>query len=206
MLIRIHDENPSFRQIQKVVEVLNNGGVVIYPTDTVYGMGCSIYKPKAVERISLIKGIPLSKANFSLICCNLSDLSTFAKPLNNNIYKAMKKCLPGPYTFIINASSNVPKLFMSKKKTIGIRVPENNIIQAIVKELGHPIMSTSIKNSEDEIIEYLVDPELIHDKFEDLVDLVINGGYGGIDPSTILDCTDDEITVIREGKGSIDFI
>lgn len=203
MLLRIHEANPSDRQIRQVVDVLNNGGVIIYPTDSVYGLGCSILKPKAVERISQIKGIPLSKANFSLICSNLSDLSTYAKPINNNIYKAMKKCLPGPYTFILQASNNVPKLFMSKKKTVGIRVPDNNIVQAILKELGHPIMSTSIKNDEDDLIEYIMDPELIHEKFENQIDIVIDGGYGGIEPSTILDCTDDEISVIREGKGSI---
>jgi tRNA threonylcarbamoyl adenosine modification protein (Sua5/YciO/YrdC/YwlC family) len=205
MLLKIYDENPSPKLIRQVVDCLNDGGIIIYPTDTVYGIGCSIYKPKAVEKISQIKGIPLSKANFSLICNNLSDLSTYAKPLNNNIYKAMKKCLPGPYTFIIPASGNVPKLFMSKKKTVGIRVPANSIIQAIIAELGHPIMSTSIE-IDHETIEYTIDPELIHEKYENMVDIVIDGGYGDVEGSTIFDCTGEDIEVIREGKGNIDFL
>ncbi len=205
MLLKIYDENPSPKLIRQVVDCLNDGGIIIYPTDTMYGIGCSIYKPKAVEKISRIKGIPLSKANFSLICNNLSDLSTYAKPLNNNIYKVMKKCLPGPYTFIIPASGNVPKLFMSKKKTIGIRVPANSIIQAIIAELGHPIMSTSIE-IDHETIEYTIDPELIHEKYESMVDIVIDGGYGDVEGSTIFDCTGEEIEVIRAGKGNIDFL
>jgi len=205
MLVKLYEENPSPRQIREIAQCLDNGGVVIYPTDTVYGMGCSIYKPKAVEIISQLKGIDLNKANFSIICNNLSDLSTYAKPINNNIYKVMKKCLPGPYTFILPASGNVPKLFMSKKKTIGIRVPDNSIIQAIIAELGHPIMSTSIEIDNDNI-EYSIDPELIHEKYSHAVDIVIDGGFGDIEGSTILDCTDDEIEVIREGKGIIDFL
>ncbi len=205
MLLKLYEENPSQKHIQTIVQCLEDGGVIIYPTDTVYGIGCSIFKPKAVERISQIKGIPLNKANFSLICNNLSDLSTYAKPLNNNIYRAMKKCLPGPYTFIIPASGNVPKLFMSKKKTVGIRVPDNSIIQTIVAELGHPIMSTSIE-IDNETIEYTVDPELIHEKYGNIVDIVVDGGYGDVQGSTIFDCTGEEIEVIREGKGDIEFL
>jgi len=205
MLLKIYDENPSPKLIRQIVDCLNDGGIIIYPTDTVYGIGGSIHKPKAVERISQIKGIPLSQANFSLLCNNLSDLSTYAKPLNNNIYRAMRKCLPGPYTFIIPASSNVPKLFMSKKKTVGIRVPDNSIIQAIITELGHPIVSTSIE-IDHETVEYTIDPELIHEKYEQFVDIVIDGGFGDVKGSTIFDCTGDDIEVIREGKGSIDFL
>jgi tRNA threonylcarbamoyl adenosine modification protein (Sua5/YciO/YrdC/YwlC family) len=205
MLIKIHAENPSSRFIQKAVQCLNDGGVIIYPTDSVYALACSIHKPKAVERIAQIKGIPLQQANFSLICNNLSDLSTYAKPISNTIYRAMRSCLPGPYTFILPASSNVPKIFMSKKKTIGIRVPDNNIVHEIVSELGHPIISTSIKLDNIET-EYLTDPELVNEKFGHIVDMVIDGGIGGLEPSTILDCTDDDIIVVRKGKGTVDFI
>jgi len=205
MLIKIHAENPSSRLIQKAVQCLNDGGVIIYPTDSVYALACSIHKPKAVERIAQIKGIPLQQANFSLICNNLSDLSTYAKPISNTIYRAMRSCLPGPYTFILPASSNVPKIFMSKKKTIGIRVPDNNIVHEIVSELGHPIISTSIKLDNIET-EYLTDPELVNEKFGHIVDMVIDGGIGGLEPSTILDCTDDDIIVVRKGKGTVDFI
>lgn len=205
MLLKIYEENPSAKAIQTVVQCLSDGGIIIYPTDTVYGLGCSIHKPKAVERISQIKGIPLSKANFSLICNNLSDLSTYAKPLNNDYFKIMKSCLPGPYTFILPATSNVPKLFMSKKKSVGIRIPGHNIIQAIVSELGHPIMSTSIK-IDREAIEYTTNPELIHERYGSQVDIVIDGGYGDIQGSTILDCTGDIIEIVREGKGEIDFL
>jgi tRNA threonylcarbamoyl adenosine modification protein (Sua5/YciO/YrdC/YwlC family) len=203
MLVKIHEENPSPKQIQKVVECLLNGGIVIYPTDTVYGIGCSIFKSKSVEKVAAIKGIPINKANFSLICNDLSNISLYSKPLNNNVYKIMKKCLPGAYTFIVNASSNVPKIFMSKKKTVGIRVPDNNIIQTIVAELGHPIMSTSVEI--DEEVENTVNPELIYEKYKNQVDIVIDGGYGDIVGSTIIDCTEDDIVVVREGKGSVDF-
>ncbi len=205
MLIKIHTKNPSARLIQKVVQCLNDGGVIIYPTDSVYALACSIHQPKAVERISQIKGIPLQQANFSLICNNLSDLSTYAKPISNTIFRTMKATLPGPYTYILPASSNVPKIFMSKKQTVGIRVPDNNIVYEIVSELGHPIISTSIKldNLEND---YITDPELVYEKFGKTVDMVVDGGIGGLEPSTILDCTDDEIKVVRQGKGPVDFI
>ncbi len=202
MLIRIHPEDPSARQIKMVVECLNEGGVVIFPTDTIYGLGCDIFQGKAIERIARIKGIKKEKANFSFICHDLSHLADYTRPLNNSVYKLMKASLPGPYTFILNANSNVPKIFQSKKKTVGIRVPDNRIPIEIVRELGHPIMTTSVYD-EDEIIEYSTDPELIHEKFKDLVDMVVDGGYGDNQPSTILDCTGEEVFVIREGKGKI---
>ena len=200
MLLKIHPDNPSLRHIRMVVECLNNGGIIIYPTDTVYGLGCDIYKSKAIDKIARIKGIKKEKANFSFICHDLSQLSEFTKPISNDVFRLMKNNLPGPYTFILKATNKVPKLFQSKKKTVGIRIPDNNIINKIVKELGNPVMSTSI-HDEDEIIEYTTDPELIHEKYINLVDIVIDGGYGDNEPSTILDCTSDEITIIREGKG-----
>lgn len=200
MLLKIHPDNPNPRHIQTVLDCLNDGGIIIYPTDTVYGIGCDIYKTKAVEKIALIKGIKKEKANFSFICSNLSHISDFTRPINNEVYKMMKRNLPGPFTFILDANNKVPKLFQSKKKTVGIRVPDNNIIHEIVQKLGNPIMSSSVYD-EDEIIEYTTDPELIYEKYGHLVDIVIDGGYGDNLPSTIVDCTQDEITVIREGKG-----
>lgn len=200
MLLKIHPENPSNRQIKKVVDCLNKGGIIIYPTDTVYGIGCDIYKNKAVEKIAFLKGIKKEKANFSFICSDLSHISDFTRPINNEIYKLMRKHLPGPYTFILQANNKVPKLFQSKKKTVGIRIPESNIIREIIKELGNPIMSSSV-HDEDELIEYTTDPELIYEKFKDVVDIVIDGGFGGNEASTIIDCTQDEISIIREGKG-----
>ncbi len=200
MLIKIHPKNPSPHKIKTVVECLYEGGIIIYPTDTVYGLGCDIFKSKAVEKIALIKGIKKEKANFSFICHDLSQLSDYTKPISNEIYKLMKTSLPGPFTFILNANNKVPKLFQSKKKSVGIRIPDNNIISEIVKELGNPIMSTSI-HDEDEIIEYTTDPELIHEKYENIVDIVIDGGYGDNEASTIVDCTTDEIMILREGKG-----
>lgn len=200
MLLRIHPENPSDRQIKKVVDCLNKGGIIIYPTDTVYGIGCDIYKNKAVEKIAQLKGIKKEKADFSFICSDLSHISDFTKPISNEIYKLMRKYLPGPFTFILEANNKVPKLFQSKKKTVGIRIPENNIIKEIIEELGNPIMSTSV-HDEDELIEYTTDPELIYEKFKNVVDIVIDGGFGGNEASTIVDCTQDEIIIIREGKG-----
>ncbi|MDP4292315.1 MAG: L-threonylcarbamoyladenylate synthase [Bacteroidota bacterium] len=202
MLIRIHPDNPAERLIQQVVECLNDGGVIIYPTDTIYGIGCDIFKTKAVERVALIKGINKDKATFSFICHDLSSLSQFSKPIPNPVFKLMKAKLPGPFTFILEANNNVPKIIHGKKKTVGIRVPDNKIVTQIVDYLGHPIMSTSV-HDEDDIIEYSTDPELIHEKYRDLVDIVIDGGYGGTEPSTILDCTGDEVEIIRQGKGII---
>lgn len=200
MLLKIYPENPSQRQIRTVVECLMDGGVIIYPTDTVYGLGCDIFKAKAVERIAQIKGIRADKANFSFICNDLSQLSDYSRPISNEVFKLMRKNLPGPFTFILNASSNVPKLIQSKKKTVGIRIPDNNIPLEIVRELGNPIMSTSIRD-EDEIIEYTTDPELIYEKYKNIVDIVIDGGYGDNEASTIIDCTGSELLIVREGKG-----
>lgn len=202
MLLRIFPENPSSRQIRTVVECLLDGGVIIYPTDTVYGMGCDIFKSKAIERIAQIKGIKVEKANFSFICSDLSQLSDYTRPISNDVFKLMKKNLPGPFTFILNASNSVPKLIQSKKKTVGIRIPGNNIPLEIVNELGHPIMSTSI-HDEDEILEYTTDPELIYEKYKNLVDIVIDGGFGDNEASTIIDCTGAEPLIIREGKGEL---
>lgn len=202
MLLKIYPDNPNQRHIRTVVDCLRNGGTVIFPTDTIYAMGCDIYKTKAIDRVAQIKGTKREKANFSFLCHDLSQLSDFTKPINNEVFKLMKSTLPGPFTFILNANNNVPKLFQSKKKTLGIRVPENNIVSEIIRELGNPITTTSI-HDEDDIIEYSTDPELIHEKFENLVDIVIDGGYGDNEPSTIIDCTGDEIIVVREGKGQI---
>lgn len=200
MLLKIYPENPNPRHIRMVVECLMDGGIIIYPTDTVYGMGCDIFKSKAIERIALIKGIKPEKANFSFICDDLSQLSDYSKPIANDIFRLMRNNLPGPFTFILNASSNVPKLIQSKKKTVGIRIPNNTIPIEIVRELGNPIMSTSI-HDEDEVIEYTTDPELIYEKYNKLVDIVIDGGYGDNEPSTVVDCTVAEPLIIREGKG-----
>ncbi len=204
MIKKIYTKNPNSRDISKVVEILRNGGVIIYPTDTVYGMGCDIHNHKAVERVAQIKGLRLEKANFSIICSDLSHLSNYARQVDNNTFKLMKKHLPGPYTFILNASNKVPKIFTNKKKTIGIRVPDNNIIIEIVKELGSPILTTSIRD-EDEIIKYITDPELIHEKYKETVDYVIDGGFSSNQPSTIVDCTGSEPVIMREGAGVIDF-
>ena len=202
MLLRIHPDNPGQRNISTVVECLKDGGVVIFPTDTIYAIGCDIYKNRAIDRVAQIKGIKTDKANFSFLCHDLSQLSDFTKPINNEVFKLMKRTLPGPYTYILNANNNVPRLFQSKKKTLGIRIPDNNIIQEIIRQLGNPITSSSI-NDEDEIIEYTTDPELIYEKYQNLVDIVIDGGSGGNDPSTIIDCTGDEAVVVREGKGTL---
>lgn len=202
MLLKIYPENPNPRHIRMVVECLLDGGIIIYPTDTVYGLGCDIFKSKAIERIAQIKGIKVEKANFSFICNDLSQLADYSKPIPNTVFKLMKSNLPGPFTFILNASNNVPKLIQSKKKTVGIRIPDNAIPLEIVRELGNPIMSTSI-HDDDKIIEYTTDPELIYEKYNKLVDIVIDGGYGDNEPSTVVDCTVDVPIIIREGKGAL---
>ncbi|MFP4469121.1 MAG: L-threonylcarbamoyladenylate synthase [Bacteroidales bacterium] len=205
MLLRIHPETPSQRQISIAVECLRDGGVVICPTDTVYGLACDIFQSKAIERIARIKGINPEKANFSFLCHDLSQLTDFTKPIDNNLFKLMKRVLPGPYTFILEANNTVPKYIQNKKKTVGIRIPNNNIPLEIVQQLGHPIMSTSV-HDDDDVIEYTTDPELIYEKFRDRVDIVIDGGFGGNLASTVLDCTGDEIEVIREGLGPLDIL
>ncbi len=205
MLLRIHNENPSQRLIKIVVDCLRQGGVIIYPTDTVYAIGCDLHQIKAVQRVAQIKGIKPEKANFSLICDDLSNISDLTKPFSTSVYKTMKKALPGPFTFILNANNNVPKLFQSRKKTIGIRIPDNSIIREVVKELGNPIISTSVYD-DDEILAYTTDPELIHEKYQSVVDIVIDGGNGDNEASTVVDCTGNEMVVLRQGKGDIDSI
>jgi tRNA threonylcarbamoyl adenosine modification protein (Sua5/YciO/YrdC/YwlC family) len=202
MLLKLYEKSPDQRQIDKIVELLRNGGVIIYPTDTVYGIGCDITKARAVERVARIKGIKPDKAQFSFICSDLSHLSDFARNVNNSTFKLMKSYLPGPYTFILNASNQVPKSIKQNRKTVGIRVPNNNIILEIVRQLGNPILTTSLKE-DDEILEYPTDPELIYEEYSYLVDAVIDGGYGGLVPSTIIDCSGDEPVVVRQGLGEV---
>ncbi len=204
MLVRLFNENPNPREIRKIADILRSGGVIVYPTDTVYGLGCDITNQKAVEKVARYKGIQIEKSNFSFICSDFSHLSDYTKPIPNHIFKLIRKNLPGPFTFILNANNNVPRYFKGKKKTVGIRIPDNNIIREIVTELGNPIMSTSV-HDDDEILEYTTDPELIHEKYAELADVVIDGGYGELIPSTIVDCTSDEPTIVRQGKGEWDY-
>lgn len=201
--IKLYEENPDERRVRQIVDILKNGGVIIYPTDTVYAIGCDIFNQKAVQRVAQLKGIKVEKANFAIICHDLSNLAAYARSVGNPVYKVMKKALPGPFTFILNASSKVPKLLNSKKKTIGIRVPDHNIARLLVERLGNPIITTSI-HDEDEVIEYSTDPELIYEKYKDQVDVIIDGGFGGNEASTVVDCTGDFFEVIREGKGDIE--
>jgi len=203
MLLKIYPENPNSKAIEQVVEVLRKGGLIIYPTDTVYGLGCDITNHRAIEAICKIRNIKPDKANLSFICYDLSHISDYIKPIDNSTFRVLKKALPGPFTFIFNASHNVPKLLSTNKKTVGIRVPDNDIARCIVKELGNPIVSSSIRD-DDEIIEYSTDPELIHEKYQDLVDIVIDGGYGDNVASTVVDCTSGDFEIIREGKGDLE--
>lgn len=202
--IKIYPENPNQKEIDKVVKVLRNGGLIIYPTDTVYGLGCDITNTKALEKIAKIKGVKLEKANFSFICSDLSNISDYIKQIDTSTFKILKRALPGPYTFILPGNNNLPKEF-KKKTTVGIRVPDNNIVIDIVKKLGNPIVSTSIYD-EDEVLEYTTDPELIFEKWQTIVDLVIDGGYGDNHASTVIDLSGHEPEIIREGKGSLDII
>lgn len=203
-LVRIFEENPNEREIEKVVAVLRKGGLIIYPTDTVYGLGCDITNTKAMEKVAKIKGVKLAKANFSFICSDLSNLSDYVKQIDTPTYKILKKALPGPYTFVLPSNNNLPKAFKNKK-TVGIRVPDNNIIRELVEKLGNPIVSTSIYD-EDDLIEYTTDPELIFEKWSNQVEIVIDGGYGGNIPSTVINLSEGEITILREGKGETDFL
>lgn len=200
-LIRIYEDNPNPEEILKVVKVLRDGGLVIYPTDTVYGLGCDITKSRALEKIARIKGVKLSKANWSFVCADLSNLSDYVRQIDTSTFKILKRSLPGPYTFILPGNNNLPKDF-KKKKTVGIRVPDNNIARALVEVLGNPIVSTSIKD-EDTLLEYTTDPELILEKWDKLVDIVIDGGYGDNQPSTVIDLSGDQPEVLREGKGDL---
>ena len=202
--IKIYEDKPNEAAVAKVVKVLKEGGLIIYPTDTVYGLGCDITNTKALERIAKIKGIKLDKANFSFICHDLSNISDYVRQIDTSTFKLLKRALPGPYTFILPGNNNLPKEF-KKKTTVGIRVPDNSIALEIVKMLGNPIVSTSIRD-EDDVIEYTTDPELIFEKWQNLVDLVIDGGYGNNVASTIIDLSGDEPIVVREGKGSLDIL
>jgi tRNA threonylcarbamoyl adenosine modification protein (Sua5/YciO/YrdC/YwlC family) len=204
LFVKIYNENPNPKQIQKVVDILRNGGLVIYPTDTVYGLGCDITNAKAMEKVAKIKGVKLEKSNFSFVCNDLSHLSDYTKQIDTPTYKILKRALPGPYTFVLPGSNSLPKAF-KKKKTVGIRVPDNNIARTIVAELGNPIVSTSI-HDEDDVLEYTTDPELIFEKWQNLVDVVIDGGYGDNHASTVIDLTGYEPEVLREGKGSLDVL
>lgn len=200
MLLKIYPENPNPKEVDKVVNVLRDGGLVIYPTDTVYAIGCDALNVRAVERICQLKGVDPRKSNLSIICYDLSNISEYAK-VSNAAFKLMKRYLPGPYTFILPTSSELPKIYKNRKE-VGIRVPDNNIIRTLTHELGNPILTMSI-HDEDEMVEYSTDPELIEEKYERQVDIVIDGGYGGTEASTVVDCTTDDFTIIRQGKGEI---
>lgn len=202
MILNIHPENPNPKRIEQVVEILRNGGVIIYPTDTIYGIGCDMMNQKAVAKVAALKGLKPEKANFSIICHDLSHISEYAR-IDTPDYKMMKKSLPGPFTFILNATGNVPKIFKNKKKTIGIRVPDNNIARTLVKEFGNPLIATSV-HDDDEILEYTTDPELIHERYGSKVDVVINGGPGKNEASTIVDLTEKDPEILRQGLGELE--
>ena len=199
MLIPIHPKDPQPRLIAQAVSILRKGGVIIYPTDTIYGLGCDIYNAEAIARIARIKGVDARKAQFSFVCADLSQLSEYARSVDTPIFRMLKSALPGPYTFILEASREVPKALKTKKDTVGIRVPDHRITQELVRALGHPIMSVSLPMEED--VEYFTDPEIIDERFAELVDAVIDGGTGGMMPSTIIDCTGDKPALLREGAG-----
>ena len=203
MFLKLHSENPNPRYIKMIIECLNDDGVIIFPTDTIYAIGCSVNSSKALDRIARIKGVKKEKANFSFIFHDLSMLSDYTKPINNEVFKMMKRNLPGAFTFIVEANNNVPKLFKNNKKTIGIRIPDQPIITNIVRELGSPIITTSIID-EDEISGFMTDPDEINDAYSDRVDIIIDGGFGNKEESTIVDCTDNEIVILREGKGVLE--
>lgn len=203
---KLYNENPNQKAILEIVSCLRNGGLIIYPTDTVYALGCDINNKKALEKVAQIKGVKLKDANFSFICHDLSHLAEFAKQVNTPTYKLLKRIFPGPFTIILKATNKIPKIFSNKKKTVGIRIPDNNIAREIVKELGSPIVSTSI-HDDDDIIEYATDPELIFEKYRNKVDMVVDGGYGGNLASTIVNCVEEgDYQIIREGKGNLELI
>jgi len=204
MLHIIHPKNPDQRKIQLIIDILNKGGVIIYPTDTVYSLGCSLHKKRAIEKLAQLKGIKIKKANFSVICSDLSHLAEYTKPIDRSTYKLLNKNLPGPFTFILKASNQIPKLFDTNRKSIGIRIPDNNIVKAIIETLGHPLVTTSI-HDEDEIIEYTTDPSLIEEKWEKLVDGIVDGGYGNNIASTVVDLSDDDIEIVRQGAGELEY-
>lgn len=198
MLIRLYAENTNMKDVSKVINILKDGGIIIYPTDTVYAMGCDALNVRAVEKICKIKGINPQKSNLSIICPDLSNISEYAK-VNNSVFKLMKRNLPGPFTFILNATSSLPKIYKNRKE-VGIRVPDNAITLKLVGELGNPMLTTSVREKDD-MMEYCTDPELIHEEYGDIVDWVVDGGYGGLEPSTIVNCTGEEIEIVRQGKG-----
>jgi tRNA threonylcarbamoyl adenosine modification protein (Sua5/YciO/YrdC/YwlC family) len=200
MLLKIHPDNPSQRQISRLAKILKKGGVIIYPTDTVYALGCDLFNHKAIERVAKIKGVKIQKANFSIIFYDLSQLSDYARHVSNNIFKLMKYYLPGPYTFILEANNKIPKIFRGRKKTIGIRIPDNNISRQIVRELGNPLLTTSV-HDEDKLLDYTTDPELIYEQYKNKVDVIVNGGYCNNEPSTVIDCTKGEPEILRQGMG-----
>lgn len=202
MLLHVHPDNPQSRNINTITDCLRKGGIIIYPTDTIYGLGCSIHQHKAIEQIARIKNIDAAKANFSFVCYDLSDLSQYTKSISTPLYRILKTCLPGPFTFILPASKEVPKILKSKKDTIGLRVPDNNIARAIVKELGHPILSATLPG---EMVEEYTDPEIMHENFKNLTNIVVHGGIGGMIPSTIIDCTGNVPAIIRQGLGEWPF-
>ncbi|ANH83536.1 threonylcarbamoyl-AMP synthase [Niabella ginsenosidivorans] len=198
MLIAIHPKDPQPRLIKQVADCLRSGGIIVYPTDTIYGLGCDIFQTKAIERIAWIKQVDPKKAQFSFVCANLSHLSDFAKQISNTTFRTMKEYLPGPYTFILGASKQVPKILHSKKDTVGIRVPDNKITRMLIEELGHPILSTTLPG---ELVEEYTDPEMIYNKYQNLVDIVVDGGIGGMIPSTVIDATGDTMVLVRQGAG-----
>ncbi|MDB4089176.1 L-threonylcarbamoyladenylate synthase [Flavobacteriales bacterium] len=202
--LSIHPETPEQRKIAQVVKVLEKGGIIAYPTDSVYNFGCSLNNKRAIEKLAKLKDIKLKKANFSLVCHDLKSIDEYTSPFGRNIFKALNKNLPGPFTFILNASNKIPKLFDTKKKEIGIRIPDNNICLQLLEMLGVPLVTTSIHN-EDEIIEYITDPEQIYDNYQNFVDMVIDGGIGNNEPSTVVDCTNDDLEIIREGIGELEY-
>lgn len=206
MLLRLNYDNPHPKDIQFIIDCLRNDGVIIYPTDTVYSIGCDITRPRAIERLCQLKNIKPEKANFSFVCSDLSHLSNYARPIPNPIFRIMKKALPGPYTFILEANNNVPKLLKQNKKTVGIRVPDNTICNHIITALGNPIITTSLHNPDDDIVDYFADPEVIHREYEKKVDVVIDGGFGNLYASTVIDCSGEEPVVLREGLGSLDVL
>ncbi len=201
MFIKLFEDGPNTKDVLKIVEILEKGGVIIYPTDTVYAIGCDIYNVKAVQRVAWLKGVKPEKANFSMICRDLSNISEYAK-VGNEVFKVMKRTLPGPFTFILNATNKLPNVLMNRRKTIGIRVPDNRIVMALVEELGHPLLTTSVRD-EDDVVEYMTDPELIYEKYRNQVDMVIDGGYGRNVASTVVDCTGGDIEIVRQGLGEL---
>jgi len=202
-LLRIHEQNPEMRKIGKVVDILRNGGVVIYPTDTVYGIGCDLHNKKGVEKLVRLLGLKPNKLKLSFICHDLSEVAHYIRPISTHIFKILKRALPGPYTFLLDANNEVPKILNISKKIVGIRIPQNNISRTIVEELGNPIISASIKD-EDEVVQYTADPDIIFERYKKLVDVVVDGGLSGVDPSTVMDLTNGEINLVRQGIGSLD--